>query len=117
MTTIKTNYSATEFNTEKHNFGISIIKRMIANAKLQNVEISKNEAVKILRIENMCEVRSLNERFRFLENAGLHVSQKPMKTGHGVGSCFTRMNDGRLRVRVSANWGVKFGNYANVVHI
>ena len=94
------------------------IESIISVAKEQNEEISKREAFEMLKIENICcENRLLRDRFIDLGKAGFDVEEAPMKTGFGVGRCVRRMKDGKLRVRVSANWAGKFGNYAYVVHI
>ena len=52
-----------------------------------------------------------------LEKAGLYVCQRPMKTGFGIAKCYKQMKNGKLRIRVSANWGGKYGNYAICVEI
>ena len=58
----------------------------------------------------------LSDRFKALERAGYYASQRPMPTGGGVGN-IREMSDGTFRVRVSANWGGKHGNYAYCVQI
>lgn len=60
--------------------------------------------------------RLLSDRFKALECAGYYASQRPMSTGGGIGNV-KEMRDGTLRVRVSANWGGRNGNYAYCVQI
>lgn len=115
---MKASYTKEEFISNA-GMGIHPVEQMILDAKRQDVKITKLEARKILRIENMCfSNHRLNKRFEILRRAGLNVVEAPMKTGFGIARCIKRMNDGSLRVRVSANWsGGKYGNYANIVHI
>ena len=114
---MKTNYSVSEFNSENSKFGINVIDRKIENAELQGVKIDKQTAIKLLRIENICSIRKVSDRINALENAGLYVTQNPMNTGNGVVNCIKQMSNGNIRVRVSANWGGKKGNYSLCVHI
>lgn len=115
---MKTNYSKDEFNSSETSFGIMPILRKKADVKNQtDIDIDDITAIKLLRIENMCSIRKIQDRIKCLENAGLYVTQNPMKTGYGVGTCYKKMNAGFLRIRVSANWRGKFGNYSLCVHI
>jgi hypothetical protein len=84
----------------------------------QNIKITTSEAKKLEKIVSICESNKfLGNRFLALNKEGFYESEKPMKTGFGIGRCVTRMANGDLRVRVSANWGVNFGNYAHCVTI
>ena len=114
---MKTTYTVNEFNS-KTGIGEANLWDVIKDVKEQDVKITKQEGRKIIRIENMCFCNHfLTNRANVLTGAGLHIVEAPMKTGSGVGRCVKRMANGNLRVRVSANWGGKYGNYANVVHI
>lgn len=97
--------------------GIDFINK-IADVKRQTgKEINTITAVKLLSIERICSTRKMHERVRKLEDAGFYVAEKRMRTGDGVGTCYKLMKTGDLRIRVSANWGGKFGNYALCVHV
>lgn len=88
------------------------------SAKAQNIAICEREAILIERIQIHCRIwRQLDRRMLTLHEAGFYPHQAPAKSGYGVGSCFQRMRNGKLRVRVSHNWAGKFGNYAWVCDI
>lgn len=115
---MKTNFSKEEFNSENTKFGIMPIIQKKADVENQTgVKIDQLTAIKLLRIENICSIRKISDRIKSLENAGLYVSERPMCTGSGVGRCYKYMKNGNLRIRVSANWGGKYGNYALCVEI
>lgn len=115
---MKTNYTKEEFQIVESKFGIMPIERKMSDFKKQTGrEIDNLTALKLLRIENMCSIRLRTDRYKALSNAGLYVSERPMRTGDGVGTCYKVMRNGAIRVRVSANWGGKFGNYADCVQI
>ena len=93
------------------------IKEIINLAKDQGIKLNSMQATKIQKIQNICESNHfVNNRFRELKNAGFCVTQNPMKTGYGVGSCMKKVNN-EIRVRISANWSGGFANYADCVHI
>lgn len=80
---------------------------------MKNPEIQQ----KVDQIIAICnQNRLLSDRFAELERAGYYVSERPMPTGGGIGNV-RKMHDGTYRIRVSANWGGKHGNYAYCVHI
>ena len=93
-------------------------KQIYESAKSQNIAICEREAILIERIQVHCRVwRQLELRMAALTQADFYPNQAPAKTGHGVGSSFTRMRSGKLRVRVSHNWAGNYGNYAWVCDI
>ena len=93
-------------------------EQIYESAKAQNTAICEREADLIEKIQVHCRVhRNLVDRMFSLFLAGFYPYQAPAKSGHGVGSCFQRMCNGKLRVRVSHNWAGKFGNYAWVCDI
>jgi len=93
-------------------------EQIYESAKSQNIAICEREADLIVLIQVLCRVwRQLDQRMFALTQADFNPHQAPSKTGHGVGSCFQRMSNGKLRVRVSHNWSGKFGNYAWVCDI
>jgi hypothetical protein len=93
-------------------------EQIYESAKSQHVAISERECEQIVLIQILCRVwRPLDQRMFALTQAGFYPHHTPAKTGHGVGSCFQRMSNGKLRVRVSHNWSGKFGNYAWVCDI
>lgn len=78
--------------------------------------LTANQESRLIEIKNICSSnRFLSDRFKALSEAGFTVSEFPMPTGGGLGYCKQMKN--RIRVRVSANWGGRKGNYANCVHI
>ena len=92
--------------------------KILESAKLQHVAICEREADLIEKIQIIIRTwRQLDARIYALSQAGFSPYHTPAKTGHGVGSCFQRMRNGKLRVRVSHNWSGKFGNYAWVCDI
>ena len=93
-------------------------EQIYESAKAQKIAISEREADLIKLIQLIVRTwRPLAARHYALSQAGFYPHHAPAKTGHGVGSCFQRMRNGKLRVRVSHNWGAKFGNYAWVCDI
>lgn len=93
-------------------------EQIYESAKAQNIAICERECEQIEKIQVICRVwRNKTARMAQLRGEGFYPHHAPAKTGHGVGSCFQRMRDGKLRVRVSHNWAGKFGNYAWVCDI
>ena len=84
---------------------------------MKNENLPAEIQQKVNEIINVCgETSRLNERFSRLNKLGYSVNERPMPTGGGIGNVKV-MNDGTYRVRVSANWGGKKGNYANCVEL
>lgn len=87
-------------------------------AKGQGVKITNKEARLWIQILDIVEnTTRINTRIEQLGGKGFGVASRPMKTGFGVGYCVKRMNNGLLRIRISANWAANFGNYALCVQI
>jgi len=92
--------------------------------ELENAASQQGVTLRESEIEHLFEIagivrdnRLLNFRIDLLKRAGYGVAQKPMHTGFGPVCCMKRMQNGNLRVRVSANWGAKQANYAWCVEI
>ena len=93
-------------------------EQIYESAKAQKTAISEREADLIEKIQIIVRTwRQLDARMEQLHRLGFYPHQAPAKSGYGVGSCFQRMRNGNLRVRVSHNWAGKFGNYAWVCDI
>lgn len=93
------------------------VKNTIREAKERGIEMSEKQAMNLLEIIEICKNnRLIKDRFRELSKAGYYVDEYPMITGGGIGN-YKKMKNGSIRVRVSANWGGRYGNYADCVHV
>ena len=97
---------------------MTTLKKIQEAAKLQGVTLSVEEIKHIFILSDLVEGnRKLQNRVAAMKVAGYRVAQKPMHTGYGRTLCMKRMQNGNLRIRVSANWTCGHGNYANCVEV
>ena len=94
------------------------LKKIQKAANEQHVTLTVEEIAQIFKVNDVVEANwQIATRIDALRRAAYEVTQRPMRTGHGIVLCMRRMRDNSLRVRVSANWGGKQANYAYCVHI
>ena len=93
------------------------VKQKIKEAKENGIEMNEKQATKLVEIIEICKNnRLIKNRFKELSKSGYYINECPMVTGGGICN-YIQMKTGSIRVRISANWGGKYGNYANCVHI